>query len=158
MKKFLACISVASFVFALGAQAAEPFAQASQISGKVLVNHGQGFEALTSAENLAVGDQVLVGADGHVVLTYAALNCSVDIAQPKTLTISKTGGCKKGQSVALVDSTFVEPVNAMGAGFALTFGTKMALGVIAIAAVGGGTMLLLKNNKATCNAAVSACP
>ncbi len=162
MTKLIASVCAAAFALSSNAYAVAPVANISALLGKVLVNHGQGFEVLQNSASLNVGDQILVGADSRAMITYLAENCSIDISKPKTLTISKTATCKSGETVAAVDSTFIMPANggiygAPGLGMS---GTPMfiagAVGLVGIAGI--GYMLTKKVNSNTCTGAISACP
>lgn len=162
MTKLIASVCAAAFALSSSAYAVAPVANISVVLGKVLVSHGHGFEVLQNSANLNVGDQILVGADSHAMITYLAQNCSIDISKPKTMTIAKTATCHTGETVAAIDATFITPANGdiySAPGFDMG-GTPMfiagAVGLVGIAGV--GYMLTKKVNSNTCTGAISACP
>jgi hypothetical protein len=161
MLKFFTGLTVLSLAMSSAALAFQPVATVSGVSGKVLVNHGQGFVALADATDLKVGDQVLVGAESHLMVTYHAKNCAVDISSPQTLTIGKVAPCEKGETVAALESTFVTPVNFEAGGGLLggIGGPAIVGGVVAVTVIGGLAYYYTQNNDAPgCNAAVTVCP
>jgi hypothetical protein len=164
MIKLLSSICALTFAISSSAFAFEAMATVSGVAGKVLVNQGQGFVSLADAQDLKVGDQVFVGAESHVMVTYVAKACSVEISKPQTLTIGKAAPCRKGETVASLGETFVAPVNGgmMAGGLAAMDGTTMAIaGTVVLGAVVGGGILVVNNinkDKKSCVGAVSACP
>jgi predicted RecA/RadA family phage recombinase len=163
MKKLLSGICVLSFALCSNAYAIDAVATLSGVSGKVLVNQGQGFVAVLGSQNLQAGDQVLVGDESHVTVTYMAAACSVDVSQPRVMAIGKTAPCTKGEVVALSEATFIAPANGHVAGGVLggLNSTTLAIGGgLTLAAIVGGGYLLVKdkNKKNPCSNSVSACP
>jgi hypothetical protein len=163
MSKLLIGLCAVSLALSTSAFAFQPIATVSGIQGKVLVNQGQGFVVLSAATDLKAGDQVFVGSESRVLVSYLAKNCSVDISKPQTLTIGKVAPCKKGETVAALDSSFVTPVNGGMAGAgglaAMDTTSMVVLGVVGIATIASvGYFISQNSNDTSCNAAVSACP
>jgi hypothetical protein len=109
MKRFSAALALASMVMTVAAQAAAPLADLSQIHGKVLVNHGKGFEAVVGAVSLNAGDQVMVGSESGAVISYVS-GCSVSVVKPKVITIGAKAPCVAGVATIEAENTFIVPV------------------------------------------------
>jgi hypothetical protein len=89
------------------------FAQAAQLdamSGKVLVNHGQGFASVAKAAQLAPGDKVLVGQDGRATLNFTT--CTVTLSGANLYTVPVGAPCAAGDALAITNGVFVTPVAA----------------------------------------------
>lgn len=108
---FILSVSLAS----ASALASSPVAQVELLTGKVLVNQGQGFVPAKQGQALMAGDRILVGKDGAASVTYTAAGCSVDVAQATVLSVQAKAPCTEGQNVAAVDSVFVNAARATGA-------------------------------------------
>lgn len=113
MRKLIAIVMTTAF-FSASAFAAAPVAQLESIAGKVLVNQGKGFVPATTGLALNAGDRILVGKDGAATLTYAAANCSVDVAATTIVSVDAKAPCTEGQSVSAVDSVFINAARAPG--------------------------------------------
>ena len=107
--RFTSILLVASMLGLNAAQAAANFAEIGSIQGKVLVNQGNGFVALTDGALLNAGDRVMVGKDSGAVIAYAN-GCSVSVNEAKIVTIAKVAPCKVGAHVAMVGSSLISPV------------------------------------------------
>jgi hypothetical protein len=120
--------------------AANTVAKIDSFGGKVLVNQGKGFVALSGSLTLKAGDEVLVGEKSFATVSYA--DCAVDLKSPKIFTVAGKAPCAKGQKLN-VDGTFISPVAdsdpAMATGLApallpLLFigGTAATVGVLVL--------------------------
>ncbi len=118
-----------------------PVAHLSEPVGKVLVNAGVGFNAAAASMKIAAGDQIFVGEDSAVTLSYNS--CTIIIDKPVVYKVPAQSPCKAGQKTANVPSLkglVVEPANShesasVGNGFGMGAGMMVA-GVGALAAVG----------------------
>ena len=88
---------------------AELTARLDQLSGKVLVNQGDGFAKPKEGIVLRFGDRVLIGSHARVMVKFESAGCSVTYSDAKLLRIPKVAPCKLGEDVAAVDSAFVSP-------------------------------------------------
>jgi|GEM_PF-7100996 len=82
-------------------------AQISAMQGRVLVNQGEGFAAITGPVVLNAGDKVMVGEEGSAQISYLLGNCQVSVAASSLVTISDAPPCKGGKTVGAVDTVFV---------------------------------------------------
>lgn len=85
-------------------------AELTSVKGKVLLNHGDGFEAVTDEVLLNVGDKIIVGDKSSAQINYLSSGCVVTVSASSMSTISEAAPCKAGEVVGLVDSLFVQPV------------------------------------------------
>ena len=85
-------------------------AELSSVSGKVLVNSGEGFVAATAETVLTPGSQIMVGEDSSAVLSYLGSDCKVEVAPASVLTVAEAAPCVAGQTVGAIDGVFVTPV------------------------------------------------
>lgn len=106
--RFTSILLVASMLGLNAAQAAANFAEIGSIQGKVLVNQGSGFVALSDGASLKAGDRVMVGKDSGAVIAYAN-GCSVAVNESRVLTIAKVAPCKVGSHVAMIGSSLISP-------------------------------------------------
>lgn len=103
------------------ALASAPVAQVHNVSGKVLVNQGEGFVPASEGLSLKHGDKVFVGKDAAASIDYLAANCSVDVASSSVVAIQDKAPCAEGENVAAVDSVFVNAAATGGGGGYATF-------------------------------------
>ena len=96
------------------AQAAESVAQLSKLTGKVMVNVGQGFEPAEPRLVLHVGDRVFVGQDSTAELSYAKAGCKVVLSSGSVISITDQAPCLAGSDVAMVDGVFIQPTFGSG--------------------------------------------
>ncbi|MDE2445265.1 MAG: hypothetical protein KGO94_03740 [Alphaproteobacteria bacterium] len=144
-------VLVASLLSATVVQAAVSVAELGSIQGKVLVNKGEGFVALTNGTELNAGDRVMVGKDSAATIAYAN-GCAVSVNAAQVVTVAKTAPCKAGASVSVVGSNLVAPVADVPGGYAPAAGLGAALPLLLIgggAAVVGGILILNNNNGGT---------
>ena len=121
--------------FVQPALANQPIAYFGCMSGKVLVNSGQGFKVATANGGLKIGDWVLVGKDSLVTLVYDNANCSVSYNSATVISVPAQTPCKPGDTLAAVGGDFVAPVNA-AVGAPLAFGlAPEAVGLGAASAI-----------------------
>jgi hypothetical protein len=101
-----------TFVLASSAIAApSQTAQVSDFSGKILINHGKGFNKASA--NLAVksGDSIFIGDNSSVTIAYELAQCSVTYSTPQTLIVPAKAPCRPGQAVGQTADLTVEPAN-----------------------------------------------
>lgn len=109
------CVAIALACSTTMAFAAPVVAELIAINGKVLVNQGNGFVAAGPDVSLAVGDQIMVGADATAEIKYAN-GCNVTVNASAVVRIAAQAPCKKGEPVAMVDSVLVTPAFGNGQG------------------------------------------
>jgi hypothetical protein len=157
MKKFIASVVSAAFLIATVAPslAASPIAKATGLQGKVLVNHGKGFEVATGSVFLNAGDRLMVGEKSSVTVNYLNVKCTVSATNSTVLTVAAVAPCKSGTVVGSVDNVFATPVADpvdVDAGFVPPVFPILPV-LIGTAVVVGGGYLLLRN----CRNSVSGC-
>ncbi len=76
-----------------------PVASVMDLSGKVMVNAGQGFAPASQALALKAGDRLLVGENAFATLSFKT--CTVSLTKPTVFTVSDTPPC---------DGALVQPV------------------------------------------------
>ena len=140
--RFISILLVASMLGLNAAQAAANFAEIGSIQGKVLVNQGSGFVALSDGASLKAGDRVMVGKDSGAVIAYAN-GCSVAVNESKVLTIAKVAPCKVGEHVAMIGSSLVAPV---AGSVDSPLGIPLPLLVVGGGAVAVGAYFVFKGN------------
>ena len=64
------------------------------LQGKVLINRGAGFQHVTEPVTAAVGDSVMVSANGNAQLVYDS-QCSVPVKPGNVVTIALEAPCQK---------------------------------------------------------------
>ena len=64
------------------------------LQGKVLINRGTGFQHVTEPVTAAVGDSVMVSADGNAQLVYDS-QCAVPVKPGNVVTIALEAPCRK---------------------------------------------------------------
>ena len=64
------------------------------INGKVLINHGAGYQHVTQPALAAVGDSIMVNAEGSAKLVYDA-QCSVVVKPGNVVTVAAEAPCQK---------------------------------------------------------------
>ena len=124
MNKLIVSVAVAAVLMNSAAFAATG-ATLSDVSGKVLVNSGDGFIPATGSMTLSVGDKILVGEGSFAVISYT--DCAVSLSKPAVVTVAGRDACAS----APADSAVVQP-----AGFAAGIPLQILL-VGGVVAVGG---------------------
>jgi hypothetical protein len=127
--------------------AAEPAgARLETVSGKVLVNQGNGFSAATDSMMVRLGSKIMVGqnAGAKVVFpaTEAAAACSVELAPVSIVTVTGPDMCKEATSdkAMLFEQPTITPTAvdggsggvppvAVGLGFVVAVGAAAAIAV-----------------------------
>ena len=122
--------------------AAGSVAELISSNGKVLVNQGKGFVPADSMASLNVGDQVMVGNQSDAQIAYANGGCVITVNPGSLVRIAEKAPCAKGEKVAVVDSTMVQPVLAGGAPPSLAL-----LGLGGLVLVGGLIIILTHKKK-----------
>jgi hypothetical protein len=64
------------------------------LQGKVLINRGAGFQQVTKPTTAAVGDSIMVSADGNAQVVYDS-QCSVPVKPGNVVTIAFEAPCPK---------------------------------------------------------------
>jgi len=151
----------------------------NEISGKVLLNQGNGYFPAAKNSVLNLGDKLLVGKDARAVVTIK--DCQVSIVSPMLYTIPASAPCVNGAKTAQVgiDNQIVPvadaPIGAgaagagaagagaagagaagagaASAGAAGLGGVGLGAAALGVAAIGGAAFMALHKN---CNG-VSAC-
>jgi hypothetical protein len=113
------------------AYAAEnPVAVLSDVSGKVLVNQGEGFVAAVGDIQLFAGDRVMVGDQSFAVVSYK--DCAVSMDKPSMTTVSKEA-CEAAVISPVADIDPAPQGYAPLAGLPLAF--LLPVGAVAIGGV-----------------------
>jgi hypothetical protein len=132
-KTLVTLLSVVAF--GTSALAGTGVATISDVSGKVLVNQGEGFVPVAGSIELNAGDRVMVGDDSFATVTYA--DCSVSLSKPTVMAVSAEANC----SDVVITPTADVPV---AAGYPI-------LPIVAVTAVAVGGIILIadpfKNKK-----------
>jgi hypothetical protein len=155
MKKFIASVASAAFLIAtvVPSLAASPIAEATGLHGKVLVNHGKGFEVATGSVLLNAGDRLMVGEKSSATVNYLNVKCTVSASNSTVLTVAAVAPCKSGTVVGSIDNVFATPVaDPVDAGFVPPVFPILPV-LVGTAVVVGGGYLLLRN----CRNSVSGC-
>ena len=133
MRPILKSAAAAAVMLGMAGQtwAADEVVEISEMSGKVLVNIGNGYAPVPDMTLLKEGDTVMVGDDGSAIIVYIDTRCRVRLPARTVTTISLPDPCKSA-AIPPVSSSFVaQPV------------TWIALGGLAFA---GGIALLIANH------------
>jgi len=135
MRSILKSAAVAAALFSMAGQAfaVDEVVEISEMSGKVLVNMGNGYLQVPDMTLLREGDMVMVGDDGGAIIVYLDTKCRVQLPARTVTTISLPDPCK----------TAPVPVTGGGSSFVASPITWIALGGLAFA---GGIALLIANH------------
>ena len=137
-------VAAASLIFGAGsALSSSGVAELSAVQGKVLVNQGRGFEAVTGVVMLNAGDTVMVGEKGSAQISYLLSNCKVTASSTSVMTISDAAPCKAGEVAGLADSVFVQPAAFEGDGSVV----PLLIGGVVIIGAGVGAYFLFFDDK-----------
>ena len=110
---------------------AEPIAQVTAVQGKVLLNQGEGFQAVEKMATLDVGDQLLVSKDAAVSLTYASADCASTFKDPALVTVSSLVPC--------ANQTGAQKSSSLGgSGSAVSGAAQRSSTPVSIPSLGGG--------------------
>lgn len=135
MKSILNSAAIAAVVASIAGQAlaANEIVEISEMSGKVLVNTGNGYAPVPDMSLLNEGDTVMVGDDGSAIILYIDTKCRVRLPAKTVTTISLPDPCKRAAipPAGAASSLVAQPV------------TWIALGGLAFA---GGIALLIANH------------
>ena len=117
MRVHLLAFCAVPLIWSGAACASEPLGtHLEAISGKVLVNQGEGFVAATSAMTLKRGTKILVGDDGAATLSYAQkqkpVPCYVNLKPATVTTVTDSGVCASKDEAALrgLEDVTITPV------------------------------------------------
>jgi hypothetical protein len=108
-------------------------------TGKVLVNHGQGFVQAADGQTLKFQDRIMVGKGAAVTLAYA--KCSLVLKEGTLLSLPKGDLCGKDSTAALQNSEAIQiapvAITGVGGGAGCTAACGVGLGFMAgIGAIG----------------------
>lgn len=133
MKSVFRTAAIAAVVLSMAGQAlaANEIVEISEMSGKVLVNTGNGYAPVPDMALLNEGDTVMVGDNGSAVIVYLDTRCRVRLPARSVTTISLPDPCKSAAIPPSGSSLVAQPV------------AWIALGGIAFA---GGLALLIANH------------
>jgi hypothetical protein len=107
---------VALALSATTVMAANNVAVVGDVSGKVLVNNGNGFEPVVGSLSLNVGDRVMVGDNSFATVSFS--ECTVSFSKPTVFVVADAAPCASGKSkldeasvivTPTADSTYVAP-------------------------------------------------
>ena len=101
-------------------------------SGTVMVNHGQGFRAVTGEERVSAGDMVMVQPASIVNLVYDANPCAIPLGAEQVTVVNAEAQCAANASTPASDA----PAGAESSATGLS-ASQIGLGALAIAGVAG---------------------
>ena len=88
-------VRVATYLVCMGLLSSTAMAVTLQpLQGKVLINRGTGFQHVTEPVTAAVGDAVMVSADGTAQVVYNS-GCTVPVKPGNVVTIALEAPCQK---------------------------------------------------------------
>jgi hypothetical protein len=96
-----------TFSAVTAAFAASPVATLDLVTGKVMVSQGEGFAVADAGLSLQPGDRIMVGEGAQADIAFGA--CAVTVAAQSLFVVPEKAPCKKGESLAYVDSGFIQP-------------------------------------------------
>jgi hypothetical protein len=105
--------------------AASPVATLDLVSGKVMLSQGDGFVAAEAGLSLQPGDRIMVGEGAQADIAFGG--CAVTVAAQSLFVVPEEAPCKKGETLAYLDSGFIQPT--MGGFGSAPSGYVVALGV-----------------------------
>ena len=95
MKRLLrGAVSAAILACASSQALAEPVVEISDMSGKVMVNIGNGYIPVPDRTGLEVGTKVMVGQDAKAYVTYLATGCRVELPPGSVATVTLPDPCQ----------------------------------------------------------------
>jgi hypothetical protein len=89
----IGALSAAILASASGQALAEPVVEISGMSGKVLVNIGNGYIPVPDRTSLELGTKVMVGQDARAYVTYLATGCRVELPPGSVATVTLPDPC-----------------------------------------------------------------
>jgi hypothetical protein len=107
MKKFGFGLMCSLIAFASVAEAANSVATVGDVSGKVLVNKGEGFVPVAGSFALQAGDKVLVGENSFATISYK--ECAVSLSKETVFKVTKAAPCLTGEKAAAAEGVFITP-------------------------------------------------
>ena len=121
-------LSLSSVAFA-----ASGVAELVNVSGKVLVQQGEGFVPVSGAVLLQPGDQIMVGEEASATINYLGGGCAVSVNDQTVVSVSKKAPCAKGDKVALVGENLIAPTEGGSSSAAVgVVAAFMAAGVLLV--------------------------
>jgi hypothetical protein len=90
----IGALSAAILASASGQALAEPVVEISDMSGKVLVNIGNGYIPVPDRTSLELGTKVMVGQDARAYVTYLATGCRVELPPGSVATVTLPDPCQ----------------------------------------------------------------
>ena len=137
MRSVLKSAVVAAALASMAGQALaeQEVVEISDMSGKVLVNMGNGYISVPNQTLLREGDAVMVGDDGEAIIVYLDTKCRVKLPARTVTTISLPSPCKAAVPI---------PQASSGASFASQPLVWIAVGGLAFA---GGIAYLVTDHE-----------
>ncbi len=146
LKVSCAVVLASSLSLSSVAFAASGVAELVNVSGKVLVQQGEGFVSVTGSVMLLPGDKVMVGAESSATINYLDGGCSVSINDQSLVKVAKKAPCGKGETAAIAGGDLIVPAQDAGRG-----NPAAAYGVVAVFTIVGGLVVLLDDNSVSGN-------
>jgi hypothetical protein len=140
-----AVVLAASLSLSSVAFAASGVAELVNVSGKVLVQQGEGFVPVTGTVMLLPGDKVMVGAESSATISYLDGGCSVSINDQSLVKVAKKAPCGKGETAAIAGGDLIVPAQAAGGSNTAAYGVAAAFVVV------GGLAVLLSDDRVSGN-------
>jgi hypothetical protein len=93
-RRAIGALSAAIFACASVEALAEPVVEISGMSGKVLVNIGNGYIPVPDRTSLDIGTKVMVGQNSRAYVTYLGTGCRVELPPGSVATITLPDPCE----------------------------------------------------------------
>jgi hypothetical protein len=82
------------------------------LSGKVLVNSGDGFVAASPALRLKAGDTIMLGGDASAKLYFPEAKCTATLPKAAVTTMTGSEMCQQAMLPEAVGSTIITPARS----------------------------------------------
>jgi hypothetical protein len=82
--------------------------------GKVLVNHGNGFDVFLTGDTVNAGDSIFVGTNSSARVSVS--NCAIELAPSSLFIVPNKMSCSAGDKIAFMDGVFITPTAATAQG------------------------------------------
>jgi hypothetical protein len=155
MKNIVAGVLASAYmiVSVVPALASAPVAELSGLQGKVLVNHGKGYQPAVGSVVLNTGDLVMVGEKSSAKINYLNTKCLVSANASSVVMVTSVAPCKAGVVVGSVDAVFAVPAADADPSFIPPPAFPILPVLLGTAVVVGGGVLIFSR----CRNSVSAC-
>ena len=135
------------------AVAAESLATLQSVQGKVLVNHGNGYEKAEDATAIVDGDVIMLGPDATATVAFTDGSCDVPLLSKKITHIIGNLLCQTAQLRGSNEDVLITPVNYIAPVVLPTIVPTVVVGTFVVVA---GTVLTTAVLLNTTEEAVSA--